>query len=314
MPSQEDIHTEQDRTEEILPSVDTSKVPAIPVQRPFDIRVLSLGFFLVFMIVLSVFAVASLVMADTDQESITCLEKSGRSACKEIPENQQKDNSAPLTTSENTNVSSGGGPINSPVASPTRSLVSISATPTPAQASVLNPISTTPTPSFTPAVKPSPSPNKQSAASVTIPPKVAVYGLGVINADSYVALIVIFSGMLGAVIRVNYSFYKHLGFGDFTFNWLWFYLLLPFFGPALALVFYFVIRGGFYSSASGEGLTLNLYSFAALGALTGLFSENAMEKLRQVAVTLLADTPPKVRESKALVEARDSLTNRVPKR
>jgi len=57
-------------------------------------------------------------------------------------------------------------------------------------------------------------------------------GIGVVTADNYVVLVILFSGMLGAAIRVNYSFYKHLGFSDFSFNWSWFYLLLPFFGAA----------------------------------------------------------------------------------
>jgi hypothetical protein len=89
------------------------------------------------------------------------------------------------------------------------------------------------------------------------------------------------------------SFFTHLGERDFTFKWSWFYLLLPYSGGALALVIYFVIRGGFYGATFGKGLVLNVFSFAALAALTGLFSEHAMIKLKQLATSLLGEVPSK---------------------
>ncbi|HEX8267197.1 MAG TPA: hypothetical protein VF596_17480 [Pyrinomonadaceae bacterium] len=143
-----------------------------------------------------------------------------------------------------------------------------------------------------------PTPSRQQFARVTIPPIVYVEAgvvyRGALSADAYVFWVVFFSGMLGALIRAATSFLRHMGLNDFAFRWAWFYILLPFVGAGLSIVIYLVVRGGFYSSSFGEGLTLNLFSFGAFAALTGLFSENAMEKLRQVAVTLLSEVPPKV--------------------
>ncbi len=74
----------------------------------------------------------------------------------------------------------------------------------------------------------------------------------------------------------------------------------------MSLVIYFVIRGGFYGSSFGKGVVLNLFSFTALGTLTGLFTDNAMEKLKQVAKMLLADVPPKVENSKEITDKKEA--------
>lgn len=138
----------------------------------------------------------------------------------------------------------------------------------------------------------------QRLPEMTIPPEVCSAVFGLLSADAFVFLVVFFAGMLGAMIRAAYSFTNHLGLGDFSFKWTWYYMLLPFIGGALSLAIYFVLRGGFYGASFGKGLSLNIYSFAAFSALTGLFTANALEKLRLVAVTLLADVPPKVDNSK----------------
>jgi len=116
---------------------------------------------------------------------------------------------------------------------------------------------------------------------------------GCITGDGYLFLVVLFAGMMGAAIRGLYSFILHLGRRDFGFNWIWYYILLPYFGGSLSLVLYFVIRGGFYSNSVGKALDLNVFSFAALAALTGLFSDQALAKLKLVAESLLTKTEPK---------------------
>lgn len=153
-------------------------------------------------------------------------------------------------------------------------------------------------------VNATPKANLQQFPKTDVPPTLIIsfYGKRTLSADSFLLLIVLFSGVLGAVIRGMFSFTKHLGIGDFSFKWTWFYLLLPFTGAALSMILYLVVRGGFYTSAYGEGLMLNLFSFAALGALTGLFTENAMEKLRQTAEVLLSDTTPKIPNAKEVLD------------
>jgi uncharacterized membrane protein len=141
---------------------------------------------------------------------------------------------------------------------------------------------------------------KQDFPEITVPAYLCIdaFRITFLSADGYLFFIVLFAGMLGALIRGTASFFKHLGLGDFSFKWTWFYILLPLSGATLSLVIYFVIRGGFYGGSFGKGLVLNVFAFAAFAMLTGLFSEHAMEKLRQVAVTLLSDVPSKVPDSK----------------
>lgn len=62
-------------------------------------------------------------------------------------------------------------------------------------------------------------------------------------------------------------------------------MLLPFTGAMLAVIFYLVVRGGFFSpQASTE--TTSPFGFAALSALVGLFSPQATLKLKEVAETI----------------------------
>ena len=69
------------------------------------------------------------------------------------------------------------------------------------------------------------------------------------------------------------------------------YLLLPFSSASLALVFYFVIRGGFFSPqvtpTQNTLEAVNPFGLAAIAAIIGLFSQQAVLKLKEVAETLL---------------------------
>jgi hypothetical protein len=65
----------------------------------------------------------------------------------------------------------------------------------------------------------------------------------------------------------------------------------PFAGTALAVVFYLVIRGGFFSPQAGFKET-SPFGFAALAAIVGMFSEQAVLKLKEVAETVLAKPKP----------------------
>ena len=58
-------------------------------------------------------------------------------------------------------------------------------------------------------------------------------------------LIVIIVGALGGLIHVMRSFYWYVGNRDLRRSWLLMYILLPFVGAGLALLFYLIIRGGF---------------------------------------------------------------------
>lgn len=97
--------------------------------------------------------------------------------------------------------------------------------------------------------------------------------------------IVMLAGALGSLVHALRSVYWYVGNRNLVWSWLGKYLLMPFSGSALAVVFYFVIRGGFFSPQSGFSQT-SPFGFAAMAALVGLFSEPAVLKLKHVAETL----------------------------
>jgi hypothetical protein len=102
--------------------------------------------------------------------------------------------------------------------------------------------------------------------------------------------IVAMAGALGSLVHALRSLYWYVGNRELVFSWLAKYILLPFAGSTLALVFYFVVRGGLFSPQATIQETSH-FGFAALAGLVGMFSDQAAEKLREVAATLLAPTP-----------------------
>ncbi len=69
------------------------------------------------------------------------------------------------------------------------------------------------------------------------------------------------------------------------------YILLPFVGATLGLVFYLIVRGGLFSpQVTAE--QINPFGFAALSALAGLFSVEAALKLQDIAGMVLKRAPP----------------------
>jgi hypothetical protein len=88
------------------------------------------------------------------------------------------------------------------------------------------------------------------------------------------------------------SLADYIGNSNFSRSWTWFYLLRPPIGMSLALVFYFVIRGGFLSTTGGAQ-DINPYGIAALAGLVGMFSKQATDKLGEVFSTLFRSAPGK---------------------
>lgn len=88
-------------------------------------------------------------------------------------------------------------------------------------------------------------------------------------------------GALGSYIHLATSFADYLGNRQFVSSWKWWYLLRPFIGSALAITVYFAARGGLISGGAGAG-DLSPYGVAALAGLTGMFSKQATDKLREV--------------------------------
>jgi len=103
-------------------------------------------------------------------------------------------------------------------------------------------------------------------------------------------LIVALAGALGGLVHALRSLYWYVGNRALVWSWLAMYILLPFVGTTLGLVFYLAIRGGFFSPQATVEQT-SPFGFAALAGLVGMFSEQAVLKLKQVAETLLIEAP-----------------------
>jgi hypothetical protein len=114
-----------------------------------------------------------------------------------------------------------------------------------------------------------------------------IFGEVAVSKELQLVLLVIFAGALGSLVHALRSLSWYVGNRELMSSWIAMYGLLPFMGAALAVVFYLVIRGGFFSVQSGSA-PVSLFGFAALAGLVGMFSEQALVKLKTVAETLFA--------------------------
>ena len=105
-------------------------------------------------------------------------------------------------------------------------------------------------------------------------------------------LLVLLFGALGSFIHVAKSFASFAGNRALVASWLWWYLLQPVAGMALALLFYVGVRGGLFAPGSYSG-AVNPYGIAGVSGLVGMFSKQATDKLGEVFGTMFqtaADT------------------------
>ena len=96
-----------------------------------------------------------------------------------------------------------------------------------------------------------------------------------------VLLLVLIAGALGSFIHAATSFVSYIGNGSFVSNWLWWYVLRLPIGAAIALLFYLLLRGGLLAT-SAEPSDVSVFGFVGIGALAGMFSKQAADKLREV--------------------------------
>ena len=187
-----------------------------------------------------------------------------------------------------------------PVPTPSREPAPAAASPSPTATPTPTPNATnTPTPSTssTPlravgvggqaAATPSPTP-KPSPSPATQPSPVTILGYTFFLWDEQILLLlVILGGALGSLVHCLRSVYWYVGNRSLIKSWIAMYLMMPFAGAALALVFYLLIRGGFFSPTATFEQT-SPFGFSAFAALIGMFSTQAVLKLKDVAEVLLA--------------------------
>jgi hypothetical protein len=124
------------------------------------------------------------------------------------------------------------------------------------------------------------------------PPEHEVMLFGVawkMSDEERLLILVMTAGALGSLVHALRSAYWYVGNRNLVRSWIPKYLLLPFCGAILAVLFYFIVRGGFFSPRSNSMHT-SQYGFCALACLVGLFSEQAVLKLKQVADTVFMTT------------------------
>jgi IPT/TIG domain len=127
-----------------------------------------------------------------------------------------------------------------------------------------------------------------SASTGTSPSEVAGIKL-VLDEEQRLFVVVAIAGFLGGLVHGARSLYDYVGNRILRRSWLLMYVLLPFIGGSLAILFYVILRGGL---VTGTAAQVNFFGFAAVSALVGLFSPEAAEKLKQIFSTLLAPVPP----------------------
>jgi hypothetical protein len=111
-----------------------------------------------------------------------------------------------------------------------------------------------------------------------------------LSLDTNLMLVVALSGALGGLLHSLRSIAWYVGERELKWSWILFYACLPFVASILALLFYFVLRGGLISG-SDTSKDLSPYGIAAIAGLVGLFSNQAAEMLKNVFSSLFAKAP-----------------------
>ena len=108
-------------------------------------------------------------------------------------------------------------------------------------------------------------------------------------------LVVIVAGAMGAYLHATTSLVDYIGNEQLARNWIPFYLARPPIGMTLAGIFYLLLRGGLFTSGVSQG-ELNVFGFAAIAALAGMFSKQATDKLRELFDALWRTASPVPRQ------------------
>jgi hypothetical protein len=99
-------------------------------------------------------------------------------------------------------------------------------------------------------------------------------------------LMVISAGALGGTLHSLRSLFWYVGNRDLRWSWLPMYCLLPVSGAGTAAIFFLLAFAGLYTVQGTPSFIL-----IGLGALVGMFSAQAAEKLKTIAEGLLTSAP-----------------------
>lgn len=134
-------------------------------------------------------------------------------------------------------------------------------------------------------------PKTGAAGKLRSPQTVTYFGWSSkVSVEISMFLVVAIAGALGGLVHTIRSASWYMGNRKLRWSWLPFNLMLPIIGALAGTVFYLVLRAGLFSPSSSV-TTVSPFGFTAVAVLAGLFSEQAMEKLKDVATQLFAERP-----------------------
>lgn len=122
---------------------------------------------------------------------------------------------------------------------------------------------------------------KRTPASPIVNTSNPYLGKSLIHINIILLILVGLGGFLGNMIHIATSFTTFIGAGKFRRSWTLWYFIKPVTAAALAIGLYFVFRGGFMNMSDG-GSSINLYGLMTISIFTGLFTDKATEKLKEV--------------------------------
>ena len=99
--------------------------------------------------------------------------------------------------------------------------------------------------------------------------------------ESTALSIVMIAGALGSFIHIATSFTSYAGNRTLTASWVWWFVMRPAIGAALALIAYFIVRSDLLLSGH-LGTEVSPYGIAGLAGVVGLMSKQLVDKLRYV--------------------------------
>ena len=129
-------------------------------------------------------------------------------------------------------------------------------------------------------------------------------------------LVTMFAAGIGSSITAILGYLEHACIKrDFRRSYVPWYFARPLMGMLMGVIFYFVLKGGLLAvlpADAGGGAAaqiatsdLNQFTLAGLGTMVGLFSKNALEKLREVFNTLFSTQRDFVEELEEAVARRE---------
>jgi hypothetical protein len=103
-------------------------------------------------------------------------------------------------------------------------------------------------------------------------------------------LLVVLAGALGGLLHGLRSLFYFIGNRNLRRSWLPMYFALPVSGAAISTVFFLVFVGGLFEPTGGDGH--NYFLMVGVSALVGMFSQQAVEKLKKISEAILTATQP----------------------